>query len=123
MIPFQVPLAAGNVSMVIVDSTGLMLYGMSGADGAILNSLDQAYVDFLRRLGGAATFAFGNFSASLFGQSLQPPAFVVKGSTATGPVHVRQCRGKPDLCITKPSPFDLKFSQSGVIGAFQTYVR
>jgi hypothetical protein len=53
---------APTVQMVAVEVMGFLL--MSPAYSSQLLTLDQGYSDFLRRLGGGATVAMGNFSAN-----------------------------------------------------------
>lgn len=62
------PVPGVTIAMVPVDTAGMLLYRRLNGS---LGSLDQAYVSFLQRNGGAPAFLMGNVSASWFGEVLQ----------------------------------------------------
>jgi len=72
--------------MVVVDAMGLMLYN-SGNAGPSLISFSQSYSNYLRRLGGTASFAMGSLAAFYFGITLQPPVGLPVSGSST--VNVR----------------------------------
>lgn len=62
------PIVGVQIAMVPVDTAGMLLY--RPVNGS-LSSLDQSYVSYLQRSGGAPAFLMGNLTATWFGEVLQ----------------------------------------------------